>query len=101
MALIPCNVCGTLNSEEAEICLSCEYPIRGRRRSPLFMWAAILMFATLTVPLLAFLLTLWKPQKRLKSVVSLAPIHDVQFAMSIPMIERYQALRTRPAKAVD
>jgi len=41
MALEPCNVCGTLNSSEAEICLSCGYPTNGRRRSPLFQWVAI------------------------------------------------------------
>jgi hypothetical protein len=43
MALVPCNVCGTLNSDEAEICLSCEYPIKGRRRPVIFQWAALLL----------------------------------------------------------
>ena len=52
MALVPCNVCGTLNSEDAEICLSCEYPIKGRRRPAIFQWVAIGLFALFTVPLI-------------------------------------------------
>ena len=52
MALVPCNVCGTLNSENAEICLSCEYPIKGRRRPAIFQWVAIVLFVTFTAPLI-------------------------------------------------
>ena len=52
MALVPCNVCGTLNSEDAEICLSCEYPIKGRRRPAIFQWVAIGLFALFTIPLI-------------------------------------------------
>ena len=51
MAMVPCNVCGTLNSEHAEICLSCEYPIKGRRRPAIFQWAAIGLFVLFTIPL--------------------------------------------------
>lgn len=52
MALVPCNVCGTLNSENTEICLSCEYPIKGRRRPAIFQWVAIGLFALFTIPLI-------------------------------------------------
>lgn len=41
MALEPCNVCGTLNSSDAEICLSCGYPTKGRKRSAVYQWVAI------------------------------------------------------------
>ena len=69
MALVPCNVCGTLNSEDAEICLSCEYPIKGRRRPAMFQWVAILLFVLFTAPLinvaLDFLKSKSKPQRSL------------------------------------
>ncbi|NJN23730.1 MAG: hypothetical protein HC810_04160 [Acaryochloridaceae cyanobacterium RL_2_7] len=52
MALVPCNVCGTLNSENAQICLSCEYPIKGHRRPAIFQWVAIGLFALFTIPLI-------------------------------------------------
>lgn len=60
MALIPCNVCGTLNSEDAEICLSCEYPIKGRRRPAIFQWAAIVLFILFTAPLVHIALNFLK-----------------------------------------
>lgn len=41
MALEPCKECGTLNSTEAEICLACEYPTKGRARSNWLKWIAI------------------------------------------------------------
>ena len=41
MALEPCNVCGTLNSSHAEICLSCGHPTKGKKRSGLYQWVAI------------------------------------------------------------
>ena len=52
MALVPCNVCGTLNSDEAEICLSCEYPIKGRRRPAIFQWVAVGLFVLFTIPVI-------------------------------------------------
>ncbi len=52
MALVPCKVCGVLNSDEAEICLSCEYPTQGRKRPAIFTWAAVLVLALLALPLL-------------------------------------------------
>ncbi len=51
MALVPCKECGTLNSSEAEICLSCEYPIKGRTRTNWFKWIALLLALILGVPL--------------------------------------------------
>lgn len=51
MALVPCNECGTLNSSEAEICLSCEYPIKGRMRTNWFKWIALLLALMLGLPL--------------------------------------------------
>lgn len=41
MALEPCNVCGTLNSSNADICLSCGYPTKGQKRSSVYQWVAI------------------------------------------------------------
>lgn len=41
MALEPCNVCGTLNSSDADICLSCGYPTKGQKRSVVYQWVAI------------------------------------------------------------
>lgn len=52
MALIPCRECGTLNSDQAEICLSCEYPIKGRTRTHGFKWLAIVLAAAFTLPLI-------------------------------------------------
>ncbi|MEM7725184.1 MAG: hypothetical protein AAF208_02290 [Cyanobacteria bacterium P01_A01_bin.45] len=62
MALVPCKVCGTLNSDEAEICLSCEYPVKGRKRPIIFQWAAIAVIIALSVPLLISLVNLIKPK---------------------------------------
>ncbi len=66
MALVPCNVCGTLNSEDAEICLSCEYPIRGSRRPAVFKWAAILLFVLFTAPLINLVINQFKPKNQPK-----------------------------------
>ena len=52
MALEPCNVCGTLNSSEAEICLSCGYPTKGRKRPIIFQYTAIALVIALALPLL-------------------------------------------------
>lgn len=51
MALEPCRVCGALNSTEAEICLSCEFPTKGRRRPIIFQVAAMGLFVLFIVPL--------------------------------------------------
>ena len=67
MALEPCQVCGALNSTEAEICLSCEFPTKGRRRPAIFQWAAIGLFVLFTIPLLITLFRQFKskPQPQL------------------------------------
>ena len=53
MSLEPCNVCGTLNAAEAEICLSCGHPTDGNKRSPIFRWVAIALVICFTLPLFA------------------------------------------------
>jgi uncharacterized paraquat-inducible protein A len=50
MALVPCKVCGTLNSEHAEICLSCEFPTKGRSKKQVWQWFALAM-ALLIAPI--------------------------------------------------
>lgn len=51
MTLKPCKVCGSLNSSEVEICLSCGYPTQGHKRPAIFQWTAIVLFAVFTIPL--------------------------------------------------
>ena len=56
MSLEPCKVCGTLNAEEAEICLSCGYPTDGNKRPAIFRWIAIALVVCFTLPLLSGLI---------------------------------------------
>ena len=56
MSLEPCNVCGTINAAETEICLSCGYPTRGNKRPAIFRWVAIALAACFTLPFLAGLI---------------------------------------------
>ncbi len=72
MALVPCKVCGTLNSDEAEICLSCEFPVQGRKRPAIYQWAALGLFALFVAPLLAIALN-WLSQRQQASPTSAAP----------------------------
>ena len=51
MALVPCKECGTLNSSEAEICLSCEYPVKGRPKTNWVKWLALLLALIFVIPL--------------------------------------------------
>lgn len=60
MALEPCRVCGALNSTEAEICLSCEFPTKGRRRPVIFQWAAIGLFVLFTIPMIMTVMNQFK-----------------------------------------
>ena len=53
MALVPCKVCGSLNSEQEEICLSCGYPTQGRKRPLIFQLAAIIIVLALVIPALS------------------------------------------------
>jgi len=77
MALEPCQVCGTLNSTEAEICLSCEFPTKGRRRPAIFQWAAIGLFVLFTIPLI------WTVMNQLKSKPQNPSPHSVSFHQSL------------------
>lgn len=65
MALEPCKVCGSLNSDQAEICLSCGYPPQGSKRPAIFQWAAIIVVLLIAIPLLSSLLIRWQstPQR--------------------------------------
>ena len=53
MSLEPCNVCGTLNPEGTEICLSCEYPTKGKKRPAIFRWIAIALVVCFALPFLS------------------------------------------------
>ncbi|MDJ0693718.1 MAG: hypothetical protein QNJ49_06040 [Mastigocoleus sp. MO_167.B18] len=63
MALEPCNVCGTLNSDQEEICLSCGYPTKGRKRPAIFQWAAITLVLAFALPMLMTLVNFIQPQQ--------------------------------------
>ncbi len=52
MALVPCKVCGALNSDQAEICLSCGHPTKGRKRPMIFQIAAIVIVLAIVTPAL-------------------------------------------------
>ena len=52
MALVPCKVCGSLNSDQEEICLSCGYPTQGRKRPVIFQIAAIVIVLAFVTPAL-------------------------------------------------
>ncbi len=67
MSLEPCKVCGTLNSSEEEICLSCGYPTKGRKRPVIFQIAAIILVLAFLVPLIATLINLIKPSQEERS----------------------------------
>ncbi|MEO0373353.1 MAG: hypothetical protein AAF329_01760 [Cyanobacteria bacterium P01_A01_bin.17] len=63
MTLVPCNVCGTLNSEDTEICLSCEFPVKGRRRPVIFQWAALLLLLPFVITGLSLAFNWLRPQR--------------------------------------
>jgi RNA polymerase subunit RPABC4/transcription elongation factor Spt4 len=52
MALKSCKVCGTLNAEGTEICLSCGYPTQGSKRLAIFRWTAIALAICFALPFL-------------------------------------------------
>ncbi|WP_088241220.1 hypothetical protein [Calothrix rhizosoleniae] len=66
MTLEPCKVCGALNSSEEEICLSCGYPTRGRKRPVIFQLAAIILVLTFAIPLILTLINLIQTQSEPK-----------------------------------
>ena len=53
MSLEPCQVCGTLNAEGTEICLSCGYPTKGSKRPVIFRWVAIALVFCFALPFLS------------------------------------------------
>ncbi len=71
MALEPCKVCGSLNSSEADICLSCGYPTKGRKRATIFQWVAVALVIAFSLPLLAFTIDLIKEKINPKPPTSL------------------------------
>jgi ribosomal protein L40E len=60
MALVPCKECGTLNSEHAEICLSCEFPTKGRPKKQVWQWVALGLALLLGAPMALYALDLVK-----------------------------------------
>lgn len=56
MALVPCKECGTLNSSEAEICLSCEYPVKGRPKTNWVKSLALLLALIFVIPLALYMI---------------------------------------------
>jgi RNA polymerase subunit RPABC4/transcription elongation factor Spt4 len=56
MSLEPCKVCGTLNAEGTEICLSCGHSTQGNKRSAIFRWAAIALIICFALPFLSGLI---------------------------------------------
>ncbi|MEM1392860.1 MAG: hypothetical protein AAF316_12530 [Cyanobacteria bacterium P01_A01_bin.80] len=63
MSLEPCKVCGALNSSEEEICLSCGFPTKGRKRPVVFQIAAIVLVLAFLIPLITTLINLIQPQQ--------------------------------------
>ena len=62
MSLEPCNVCGTLNPEEAETCLSCGYSPNSSKRPAIFRWVAIALVICFALPFISGLVNwvLWQ-----------------------------------------
>ena len=52
MALKPCKVCGTLNAEGVDTCLSCGHDPEGSKRPAIFRYAAIAVAACLSLSLI-------------------------------------------------
>ena len=82
MALKPCKVCGTLNAEGVDTCLSCGHDPEANKRPAIFRYAAIAVVVCLAIPLISGLLNwiLWqlKPEtpKNSPSEVSLVTESD-------------------------
>lgn len=56
MALKPCKVCGTLNAEGVDTCLSCGHDPEVKKRPAIFRYAAIAVVVCLAIPLISGLL---------------------------------------------
>jgi len=53
MALKPCKVCGTLNAEGVETCLSCGHDPEGSKRPVIFRYVAIALVICFALPFLS------------------------------------------------
>lgn len=53
MALKPCKICGTLNAEGVDTCLSCGYDPEGNKRPDIFRYFALALIICLILPLLS------------------------------------------------
>ena len=53
MALKPCKVCGTLNAEGVDSCLSCGYDPEKSKRPAIFRYVAIAVVVCLTIPFIS------------------------------------------------
>lgn len=51
MPLVRCKECRTLNSDQVEICISCEYPIKGRSSTNWLKRLAILLAILIGFPI--------------------------------------------------
>lgn len=62
MALKPCKVCGTLNAEGVDTCLSCGHHPEGSKRPVIFRYVAIALVVCFAIPLASGLLNwiLWQ-----------------------------------------
>ena len=62
MALKPCKVCGTLNAEGVDTCLSCGHDPEESKRPAIFRYIAITVVVCLAIPLILglFNLILWQ-----------------------------------------
>ena len=80
MSLEPCNVCGTLNAEGVETCLSCGHPPQGSKRPAIFRWVAIALVVCFALPFISGLVNwvLWqlKPETPPQPKVSLNSARD-------------------------
>lgn len=51
MALKPCKVCGTLNAEGVDTCLSCGHDPEASKRPAIFRYAAIAVAFAMAMPI--------------------------------------------------
>ena len=56
MALKPCQVCGTLNAEGVETCLSCGHDPEGSKKPAIFQYVAMALIICFTLPFLSVLI---------------------------------------------
>lgn len=66
MALKPCKVCGTLNGEEVDTCLSCGHDPKGSKRPAIFRYVAIALVVCFSISLVPGLVNwiLWQSKPK-------------------------------------